>query len=90
MAKSFNDNKKSISSSGSHLFVQFVTDHEATYPGFSATIHYTPMNPICKYWLNTNSGYLTSPNHPTIDCNWVITVSMGSTISFEFHLFEVK
>ena len=85
-----NDNKKSISSSGSHLFVQFVTDHEWTYLGFSAKIHYTPINPICKDWLNITSGYLTSPEYPTQECSWVITASMGSTISIQFDTFEVR
>ena len=72
------------------MLVQFVTDHEDTSDGFSAKIHYTPIHPICKDWLNINSGFLTSPNHPTMDCSWVMTVSMGSTISIQFHMFEVK
>ena len=84
------DGQKSISSSGPYMLVQFVTDHQLTESGFSAKIHYTPINPICDDWLNINSGFLTSPNHPTIDCSWVITASMGSTISIQFHTFEVK
>ena len=80
---------KSFSSSGTHMLVQFVTDHEYTAWGFSAKIHYTPINPICKDWLNINSGFLSSPDHPTMDCSWVITASMGSTISIQFHVFEV-
>ena len=72
------------------MLVQFVTDHEITYHGFSAKIHYTPINPICKDWLNITSGYLTSPEYPTKDCSWVITVSMSTTISIQFHNFEVK
>ena len=72
------------------MLVQFVTDHGAISEGFSAKIHYTPNNPICKDWLNINSGILTSPNYPTINCSWVISKSMGSTISIQFHTFEVK
>ena len=72
------------------MLVQFVTDHESVRHGFSAKIHYTPINPICKDWLNINSGYLTSPEYPTQDCSWVITVSISSTISIQFHTFEVK
>ena len=71
------------------MLVQFVTDHEWTWYGFSAKIHYTPINPICKDWLNITSGFLTSPDHPTMDCSWVITAFMGSTISIQFHTFEV-
>ena len=85
-----NSNKKSVSSSGSHMLVQFVTDNELNLGGFSAKIYYTPINPICKGWLNINSSYLTSPDSPTVDCSWVITKSMGSTISIQFHTFEVK
>ena len=88
--ESFNFNFKSFSSSGYHMLIQFVTDHGYTENGFSAKIHYTPINTICKDWLNITSGFLTSPNHPKIDCSWVITASMGSTISIQFHSFEVK
>ena len=72
------------------MLVQFVTDHEWTASGFSAEIHYTLINPICQDWLNNNSGYLNSPENPTHDCSWVITVSMDSTISIQFHTLEVK
>ena len=72
------------------MLVQFETDHELISIGFSAKIHYTPINPICKDWLNINPGFLTSPNNPTIDCSWVISKSMGSTISIQFHTFEVN
>ena len=72
------------------MLVQFVTDHETSIEGFSAKIHYRPINPICKDWLNINSGYLNSPEYPTQDCSWVITVSKSSTISIQFHTFEVK
>ena len=72
------------------MLVKFVTDHDTLWDGFSAKIHYTPINPICKDWLNITSGYLTSPEYPTQDCSWVITASMSSTISIQFHNFEVK
>ena len=72
------------------MLVQFVTDHEWPSYGFSAKIHHTPINPICKDWLNLTTGFLNSPDHPTMDCSWVITASMGSTISIQFHTFEVR
>ena len=83
---------KSISSSGPYMLVQFLTDHQWTDWGFSAKIHYSAINPICKdwLWLNVTSGYLTSPGYPTQNCSWVITVSMSSTISIQFNNFEVK
>ena len=72
------------------MLVQFVTDHTGSFDGFSAKIHYIPINSICKDWLNITSGFLTSPDHQTINCSWVITASMGSTISIQFHTFEAK
>ena len=82
--------EKSYSSSGPYMLVQFVTDHENKYFGFRAKIHYIPIDPICKDWLNINSGFLTSPEYPTQDCSFVITSSMGSIISIQFQTFEVK
>ena len=82
--------KKTFSSSGYHMLVQFVTDHEWTSSGFSAKIHYTLINPLCEDWLSINSGYLNSPEYSTQDCSWVITASMSSTISIQFHTFEVN
>ena len=72
------------------MLVQFVTDHEDNWYGFLVKIHYTSINIICKDWLNITSGFLTSPNYPTINCSWVISKSMGSTISIQFDTFEVK
>ena len=72
------------------MLVQFETDDAWAMNGFSAKIHYAQINPVCKDWLNISSGYLDSPNYPTIDCSWVITASMGRTISISFHIFEVK
>ena len=86
----YNDIKKSFSSSGYQMLVQFLTDHVYSLPGFSAKIYYTPINPICKDWLNITSGYINSPEYPTQDCSWVIAVSMTSTITIQFHTFEVK
>ena len=85
-----NGELRTISTKGSSMFVQFVTDHEGTWYGFSAKMHYTPIDPICKDWLNITSGFLTSPNYPKINCSWVISKSMGSTIYLQFHTFEVK
>ena len=72
------------------MMVQFVTDHELTNYGFLAKIHHTPIHPICKDWLNITTGFLTSPNNPTMDCSWVITASSNSTILIQFQVFEVK
>ena len=72
------------------MLVQFVTDDTSTWTGFSAKIHYIPINTICEDWLDIDSRLLNSPEYPTQDCSWVITVSISSTISIQFHIFEVK
>ena len=73
------------------MLVQFVTDHKLTSHGLSAKIHYVPINTICKDWLNKPSGFLNFQDHlPPSNCSWVITASIGSTISIQFHEFEVK
>ena len=83
--------KKTFSSSGNRMLIQFVTDHEDTHRGFSAKIqHSISTNPICMDWLNITSGFLTSQNHLAMNCSWVITASIGSTISIQFQVFEVK
>ena len=81
---------KTISSTGSHMLVNFVTDNDISHNGFSAKIHHITINPICKDWLNTTTRFLASPDYPTMDCSWVITASMGSTISIQFQEVEVK
>ena len=81
---------KSFSSSGNSMLVHFVTDNFDTFNGFSAKIFKIPIKPICKDWLNITSGFLTSQDHQTMNCSWVITASVGSTILIQFHLFEVK
>ena len=81
---------QTVSSTGNHMVVQFVTNSDGNFHGFSAKINYISINTICKDWLNITSGFLTSPNYPTMNCNWVITAPIGSTISLQFHLFQVK
>ena len=72
------------------MLVQFVTDHEYSLLGFLAESHHTPINPICKDWLNKITGFLTSPDYPTMNCSWVITTCMTCTISIQFQVFEVN
>ena len=81
---------QSISCTGTYMLVQFVTDHQWSGYGFSTKIHHTPIDPICKDWLNIATGFINSPDYPTLDCSWVIIASLGSTISIQFQVFEVK
>ena len=85
-----NWNRKSFSSSGNHMLVQFLTDHEYNLSGFSAKLQHIPINTICKDWFNITTRVLTSSEYSTIECSWIITASIGSTISIQFHTFQVK
>ena len=83
----FNYQQKTVSSTGNEMLVEFVTDQELTNQGFHAKFHYVQINPDCNSWLG--SQYLISPDYPIIDCNWVISAPMGSTITIEFSSIEV-
>ena len=73
------------------MLVQFLTDDINAYSGFSASFHYTPIEPNCANWLNMTAQLLKSPDYPTIDCSWVITApSTDSTVNIKFETFEVK
>ena len=72
------------------MLVQFVTDQEYSSHGFSAKFYHTAINPICRDWLNISARYLTTSDHSAINCSFVITASIGSTISIQFELFKVK
>ena len=73
---------------GHKMLVQFLTDGENTLAGFNASFYFNPINNNCTDWLT--SGKLISPNYPKMNCSWVITASIGSTIYLEFEKFEVK
>ena len=68
------------------MVVQFVTDQAWTVYGFLAKIHQVPINPTCRDQLNIASGILESQAYPTMDCSWVITAPIGSTISIQFQV----
>ena len=76
----FNGKKKTISSSGSQMLVQYVTQGPVGY-GFVIKIHHMPVNPTCKEWFDFDNKILTSPEHQSITCSWVITTSIASRIS---------
>ena len=68
------------------MVVQFVTDQAWTVYGFLAKIHQVPINPTCRDQLNIASGILESQPYPTMDCSWVITAPIGSTIYIQFQV----
>ena len=72
------------------MTIQFITDDYAVQRGFRAYFNRIPIDPKCAEWLNTTALVLVSPDYPTIACIWIITASIGSTMSIKFQMFEVK
>ena len=71
------------------MTIQFITDDLAVQTGFRAYFHRIPIDPICSEWLNPTSLILVSPEYPNRNCTWIITASIGSTMSINFQIFEV-
>ena len=86
--QNLNRNRTTVSSSGQKMLVQFLTDGENTFSGFNTSFYVNPINKNCTDWLTSDK--LTSPNYPKMNCSWVITASIGSTIYIEFERFEVN
>ena len=72
------------------MTIQFTTDDSYVKRGFKAYFNRIPIDPKCAEWLNTTALILASPDFPTINCIWIITASIGSTMSIKFQMFEVK
>ena len=80
--------RKTISGTGKYMTIQFITG--SVERGFRTYFHRIPIDPICSEWLNQTSLILASPEYPNMDCTWIITASIGSTMSINFQFFEVK
>ena len=78
---------KSISSSGKSMFIDFKKQSYGTVE-FVASIKYNKINPDCQSWLE--NGILMSPNHPNINCSWLITRQFASYITLDFRYIEVN
>ena len=72
------------------MTIQFITDDQAVKQGFKTYIHRMPVDQNCVDWLNTISLILASPEYPNKDCIWIVTASIGWTMSINFQIFEVK
>merc|ERR1712110_537940 len=78
------------------MFVVFHTDEENIKPGYHALIM---ENDHCQYWLNENSGTLTSPNFyvniwglghyydHNLNCSWILNADQGFYITVEIVYF---
>ena len=79
---------KSISSSGKSIFIDFKKQFKHGTVKFGASIKYNKINPDCQSWMGID--ILMSPNHPYINCSWLITSQFGSYITLDFNFIEVK
>ena len=81
---------KSISSVGKSMFIDFKKQYtkHSTYSQFNASITYNKINPECQSWLQSN--VLMSPSHLNMNCSWLITKKVGSYITLDFNIIEVK
>ena len=84
--------KRTISSSGKDMLVQFFTDDDQTARGFSASFNYVPIDPDCANWLNLTAQLFKSPDYPKVYyCSWVITgSSINDRIDIHFDTLEVN
>ena len=88
----FSSHKRTISSSGKDMLVQFFTDDYQTARGFSGSFNYVPIDPDCANWLNLTTQLFKSPDYPTVYyCSWVITgSSINDRIDIHFDTLEVN
>ena len=90
-----NWDKKIISSSTNRMNIEFKSDDELEYKGFSANIYFTPFpNTDCESWLDMNKKTLISPNYPqtydySFKCSWLITVVHDYHITLDVSRFNV-
>ena len=90
--KDISSHKRTISSSGKDMLVQFLTDDYLTARGFSASFNYVPIDPDCANWLNLTEQLFKSPDYPKVYyCSWVITgSSINDRIDIHFDTLEVN
>ena len=87
--------EKVISASSNIMMVEFKSDNEWEYKGFSATIRFNLLNNTkCESWMDMNDIMLQSPSFPNsygnnIFCNHLITVKPAFHITLDFLEFDV-
>ena len=87
---------KSISSSGKSMFINFINNApNVPYPiinvKLTALIKYKKINDECQTWLDVNTNFLMSSNHPNnTNCSWLITANFGFYIILNFKFIEVN
>ncbi|XP_068761150.1 bone morphogenetic protein 1-like isoform X2 [Montipora capricornis] len=82
-----------ITSSGTYVLLQFVSDNTTDGNHFSGfTLRHTG---LCHLHLNSTNGVITTPNHPNqypnfLDCLWMIQLHPSVFISVECHDFALE
>ena len=88
--------EKVISASSNRMMVEFKSDNDLEYKGFSATIRFITLNNTkCKSWMDMNTKIMQSPSYPNsygndIFCNHLITVQPNFHIALDFLEFDVS
>ena len=88
--------KKIVSSTSNKMLVEFRSDDDIKWNGFSAFIHYSPLpSNECQKGLDMTKKIIQSPNYPNsydsnLSCNWLISVPYGSYITLKFLQFDVS
>ena len=88
--------EKVFSASANNIMVEFKSDNELEYKGFSATIRFTLLNNTkCESWMDMNNKIMQSPNYPNsygsnMFCKYLITVQPNFHITLDFLEFDVS
>ncbi|XP_053408750.1 cubilin-like isoform X2 [Mercenaria mercenaria] len=82
-----------ITSQGSALFVQFVSDMSYQATGFRAT--YTKSSSACGGDYTSQHGSFTSPGYPNnypinTECVWTVSVAPGNRVQLSFSFFNME
>ncbi|XP_071942939.1 cubilin-like isoform X2 [Antedon mediterranea] len=81
----------SLQSTGSNLWIHFVTDSSVSELGFRAIYAVDG----CGGEINDNSGVITSPGYPQgypheVECDWIVTSEIGSSITLTINDFDLE
>ncbi|KAI1888818.1 hypothetical protein AGOR_G00172670 [Albula goreensis] len=82
-----------VESTQRSMFIRFKTDASVSNHGFTAS--YDSAEEGCGETLNTPTGTITSPGHPTsyphgANCTWFISVAPGNIIRLSFTSFNLE
>ena len=87
--------KKIVSSTSNKMLVEFRSDDEFEFIGFSTFIHYSQLpSKECENGLDMTMKTIQSPKYPdsydhNLVCKWLISVPHGSHITLKFLQLDV-